>query len=308
MKKFVTIAISCVLALGAVMGFAACGGGEGDDGGSGSGKHTHTYATAWSYDKETHWHAATCADLDVDDEGYKKDEAAHGTPNAEGKCPTCGYQIKGTMTLAQFKAAEGSGEKIRDYARRNAGGPTEAAMDFVWGTADGNNKLSSLFYLYFDASGKAGIWSMLESDLDVTLDAIAAGTAGDASGGFGGTGGIVSYDLTAQTGKDTLGAAVFAAYQTNPAEDAYKPAYTAPMVRLVKQVFSEGKTAEENITNVYVLDIFETGFAQYRLVVSTIEEQTDEQLIELLQDSSNITRYVGSGTYATRGELLYSHK
>lgn len=52
-------------------------------------EHQHTYSDEWSTSETQHWHAATCEHTD-----QKKDLANHVDANDDGKCDTCGYQMK----------------------------------------------------------------------------------------------------------------------------------------------------------------------------------------------------------------------
>lgn len=84
-KIFLTLAISAVLALGAV-GFTACKDNEPAE--NETVTHEHTYAIRWSNDSDYHWHAAACEHTDE-----VKDKAAHIDENDDEKCDICKYQL-----------------------------------------------------------------------------------------------------------------------------------------------------------------------------------------------------------------------
>ncbi|MBQ8876795.1 MAG: carboxypeptidase regulatory-like domain-containing protein [Clostridia bacterium] len=74
MKKSISLALTALMALS----FVGCGGDE----------HTHTYSDAWSHNATKHWHAATCGDDLIKDEGDHTGGTATCTEQAE--CEVCG--------------------------------------------------------------------------------------------------------------------------------------------------------------------------------------------------------------------------
>ena len=78
LKVIVTLTIGSTVAFG--LAFGGCA-------------HTHEYAEDWTQGETTHWHEATCDDLNEGDAAYKKDEANHIDADEDGECDVCHYSL-----------------------------------------------------------------------------------------------------------------------------------------------------------------------------------------------------------------------
>lgn len=301
MKKFLKVLTAGALALSLTCLAGACG--ETNDDKS---DHTHTYATVWSFNKETHWHAATCSDAEDDD--LIKDEAPHGAPDSDGKCPTCGYPIVG-MTLDAFRATDGYADKVRDLARKMLTNTDTSKFgnEFVWIKTDSNNKLTDLGYLVVaptetdDATAQVSFYSFGGADVDLKDVASGTATLNWTNGGIASSGDLFTLDERKQAAQRTLADKAFEAYKARRATDGYEPTYDAPLTRLVDVSFSKsGKS-----TRIMVLDVIETGYIIYSVSLPTETEQSDEQLIALLNADAEGATYKASDRRAVIGTLLY---
>ncbi|MBD5584051.1 MAG: hypothetical protein HDQ88_03140 [Clostridia bacterium] len=82
LKVIATFTIGSTVAFG--LAFGGCTDGD---------THMHEYAENWTQGETTHWHVATCDDLNEGDAAYKKDEAPHVDADKDGKCDVCNYAI-----------------------------------------------------------------------------------------------------------------------------------------------------------------------------------------------------------------------
>lgn len=296
MKKLSAV-LALALALTATFSLASCG----EDPAPSS--HTHTYATTWSFNKENHWHAATCDDA----EDLIKDEAPHGTPNAEGKCPTCGYQIVGT-TLEAFKATADYETKICDLVHGKTTDLDTSSGEFIWIKMDENHKVTEISQLCFGPA-EAGSNTYTEKfssfgGRDIDLKDVAEGKASLGLEGSSTTSsGTFTYDKNAQNGREALADAAVAAYKEHRGETDFEPTYTEHLLRLVSTSYHE----TSKTTRVMVLDVIETGYVIYSVIVPTDTEKTDAELLTLIGASAEGMKYTASGRRAELGIPIYQY-
>ena len=77
-KRILSLVLSVVLVLGALVALTACGG-----------SHEHTYEAGWTTDATNHWHKATCEH--AEEQG---DLGAHADADSNGECDVCGYAMR----------------------------------------------------------------------------------------------------------------------------------------------------------------------------------------------------------------------
>ena len=122
-KRILSLVLSVVLVLGALVALTACGG-----------AHEHTFEEAWTTDATNHWHKATCEH--AEEQG---DLAAHADADNNGSCDVCNYTMRTNTNTPTTPA----GPKVVTYTitvKNAAGEAVEGAYVKLIAKAHENDK------------------------------------------------------------------------------------------------------------------------------------------------------------------------